>query len=81
LATVVMTSDDPRQILKHIRRQRGLTQATVGQKMRHQKSRSAIAMYETGKNEIPLQALRDLAEVLDVSLTTLLGEQSVELHT
>lgn len=57
--------------LRELRRSRGLTQTQVAEKM--DMAQSNFAVWESGKTDIPIGKLKQLAEVLGVSLAHLLG--------
>jgi transcriptional regulator with XRE-family HTH domain len=68
-----------RMLIREVRRQRGVTQAQLAARLG--KSRSAIAMYETG-HDIPWSVLVAIARCLDVDVNALWTDAAEEgLHT
>ncbi|USS88387.1 helix-turn-helix domain-containing protein [Fructilactobacillus hinvesii] len=65
--------------LKTIRQQRHLTQATVAEQLNV--SRKTVSSWETGRSTANLDDLRSLATLYDVSLATLLGEETPSTAT
>lgn len=69
-----------RILIREVRRRCGVTQAQLAAALG--KSRSAIAMYETGKNDIPWSVLVAIARVLSVAVTDLWEDEGTEgMHT
>ncbi|MBR5793055.1 MAG: helix-turn-helix transcriptional regulator [Anaerotignum sp.] len=62
--------------LKRFRKQRNLTQTELGKQLNY--GSTAIANYETGRNEPSLDVLIKLSEILDVTPNDLLGFPVVE---
>lgn len=58
-----------RILIREVRQRRGVTQAQLAAHLG--KSRSAIAMYETGQNDIPWSVLVAIAKFLDVDVNAL----------
>ena len=74
--------------LKHYRKLNGYTQETIAPKLKI--TTSAYGSYEQGRNEPPYSKLKMLAEIYNISVSTLTGEpkdtlefiaQSVSVHT
>lgn len=62
--------------MRKIRKQRNMTMRELGAAVGV--SESSISLYETGKNEPDIQTISKIADVLGVSIDTLLGhEESV----
>ena len=69
-----------RILIREVRRRCGFTQTQLASALG--KSRSAIAMYETGKNDIPWSVLVAIARVLGVAVTDLWEDEGTEgMHT
>ena len=62
--------------LRKYRKKKGLTQAKLGEKLNY--GYTAIANYESGRNEPALDVLISLAQILDVTPNELLGFPVVE---
>ena len=69
-----MTMTDIGQAIRTLRRARGLSQTDLAISL--QVSRSTIAMWESGKREPDLASLHAIADVLGVSIVTLLGHDA-----
>ncbi|MDQ0272708.1 helix-turn-helix domain-containing protein [Cytobacillus purgationiresistens] len=67
------------QRLKEIRKQRGLTQDALAQKVNTKKT--TISNYETGYSTPSNEMLVDLAKVLNTSVDYLLGISNTENHS
>lgn len=74
--------------LKHYRKLNGYTQETIAPKLKI--TTSAYGSYEQGRNEPPYSKLKMLADIYNISVSTLTGEpkdtiefiaQSVSVHT
>lgn len=61
------------QKIAELRVQRGFTQRELGDKIK--KSETTIQNYEAGKIDIPLSALLDIAEALEVEPAVLVGAE------
>jgi transcriptional regulator with XRE-family HTH domain len=57
-----------RELIRKLRKQHGLSQAQLAEKIG--KARSTVTMYELGVNIVPIPVLYDLARVFDVPITT-----------
>lgn len=64
------------QNLRKYRKFRGMTQQALAKELHY--SHTAIANYESGRNEPSLSDLCHLADVLGVSTDTLLGREDVK---
>ena len=60
-----------------LRRQRGLTQAQLAAKLGV--SKSAVSMYERGNREPELELLERMADLFEVSVSSLLGREREDL--
>lgn len=59
--------------IKELRKQRGMSQATLGERIG--RSKSAIVSYETDRQAPPLEVLESIADVFNVSLDYLVGHK------
>lgn len=67
------------QNLRKYRKFRGMTQEALAKELHY--SYTAIANYESGRNEPSLSDLCRLADILGVSTDALLGREGVKLKT
>lgn len=65
--------------IKENRRRMGMTQAQLGECLGVQKS--AIQKYESGSNHYKLETIIKLAQVFEISVSTLIGEKQDAKHT
>ena len=66
-----------RDMLARLRRERGMTQAELAQRLGV--SKSSISMYERGNREPELDLLERMADLFGVSVNTMLGRSEPEL--
>ena len=66
-----------RDMLARLRRERGMTQAELAQRLGV--SKSSISMYERGNREPELDLLERMADLFDVSVNAMLGRSEPEL--
>lgn len=62
-----ITPEEIGQVIKKLRKERNLTQTELGERMGVKKS--AIALYEKGRDNISLTTLKRIAEALDAELS------------
>ena len=65
------------QRLRQLRKEKGITQEALGQYLHY--NHTAVANYESGRNEPSLSDLCRLADILGVSTDALLGREGVKL--
>ena len=64
------------QRLRQLRKEKGITQEALGQYLHY--NHTAVANYESGRNEPSLSDLCRLADILGVSTDALLGREGVK---
>ncbi|UHG93189.1 helix-turn-helix domain-containing protein [Spirosoma oryzicola] len=62
-----ITPEEIGQLIKKLRKERNLTQTELGERMGVKKS--AIALYEKGRDNISLTTLKRIADALDADLS------------
>lgn len=63
--------------IRELRNRAGLTQKELAEKLH--KSESAIRMWELGKSEPDLQSINELAEIFNVSVDYIIGDDETRL--
>ena len=66
------------ETLSALRRQAGLTQAELAERLGI--SKSAVSMYERGRREPELELLQAMADVFQVSVSALLGREETAVN-
>ena len=69
---------DFRERLKELRRQRGVSQAVLAERLGM--SKSTIGAYETGDITPSLEALNALADFFNVDINYLLGKEDISMY-
>ena len=69
---------DFRERLKELRRQRGVSQAVLAERLGM--SKSTIGAYETGDITPSLEALNALADYFNVDINYLLGKEDISMY-